>query len=82
MINPCFLKQTKDRYFVYSTTNDRMFSNICRFPRYSESKCLQLNYISDYESYLITATKFVIIQSLSYFSKSGYSRIRYEAYVD
>lgn len=82
MFNPCFLKQSKNKYFVCSTTNNRKFSDVYHYLKHSESKCLQINYISDYESYSVTATNFVIINNLSNFNSMKHTKTRHEAYID
>lgn len=83
MINPCFLKQTKDRYFAYSRTNGKVFSCIGSFPRYSESKCLHRNYISDYESHSQMTANIVIVNNLSFFNIGKYNiTTKYEVYFD
>lgn len=82
LLNPCFIKQTRNGYFIYSKTNDRMFSVIHGFSKYSESKCLRMNYVSDYESYSLTAKNFAVVNSISYFRIMRYIKTTHEAYVD
>lgn len=45
IINPCFLKQTKNKYFIRSRTNNMEELNNSR------STCIKHYYFSDYESW-------------------------------
>lgn len=79
MINPCFLKQTKDEYFVRSRTEEsykifwRDIDN-----NYSYSTCFKETYFADRESYfIINGSVFSFNFSFIFFSAKYYMKTRY-----